>query len=127
MTILTADEIAHISKVLEKNIPKGYHQLVTEYVRQSVVSAVGNLLLMFFLLGIVISFITIVLKSYYEHHKNMIFEDYGDLTDAGAMIVGIGGFLSMILFIVVIFAFTSMFTEIEHAVAPNYYLIKSFL
>lgn len=122
-----ANEIAHISKVLEKNIPKGYHQLVTEYVRQSVVSAVGNLLLMFFLLGIVISFITIVLKSYYEHHENMIFEDYGDLTDAGAMIVGIGGFLSMILFIVVIFAFTSMFTEIEHAVAPNYYLIKSFL
>lgn len=37
------DTLIHIEHVLEKNIPKGYHEIVQEYVNQNIVTAVVSI------------------------------------------------------------------------------------
>lgn len=117
-----SNEIVHLSKVLEKQIPKGYHELVIEYVRQNIVNGVGNFLLALFLLGIVIAFIKVVIKNYLSGEEGFFFDEDHDETLALliCMIAAIGLSICAIAF------FKNSFTDLQHVVAPNYYL-KSFI
>jgi len=120
-----SNEIMHLSKVLEKQIPKGYHEIVTEYVRKSMVSGTYKVLeaiACIFLLYFIIKFL---LRSI--HNKDgFYYEDYEVSLPGVALFAGTV-FLGIILVVLFFTDLEGVATNFQHAVAPNYYLIKSFI
>jgi len=124
-----SSEIVHLSRILEKQIPKGYHEIATEYVRQNIVSAVSKTILVILLLMIVIIGTRILIEAYKNKSKSRLFSDshfYENeckLNSLGIALIIASGFC----LVFALFELPDIRTAIQHAVAPNYYLIKSFI
>lgn len=124
-----SNEIVHLSKILEKQIPKGYHELVIEYMRQNIVGAIYDLLVMAFCI-LAVYFIIRTIKNANQNKKDsMFFENYDDpdISMLGIIAVPVVVIIGIAMVITFIVAFLNIQTAIQHAVAPNYYLIKSFI
>lgn len=124
-----SNEIVHLSKVLEKQIPKGYHEIVAEYVRQNITGAIYDLLVMTFCI-LVVYFIIRTIKNANQNKKDsMFFENYDDpdISMLGIIAVPVVVIIGIAMVITFIVAFLNIRTAIQQAVAPNYYLIKSFI
>ncbi|WDT64723.1 hypothetical protein NV391_06910 [Companilactobacillus crustorum] len=124
-----SNEIVHLSKVLEKQIPKGYHEIVAEYVRQNITGAIYDLLVMAFCI-LVVYFIIRTIKNANQNKKDsMFFENYDDpdISMLGIIAVPVVVIIGIAVLIIFVSAFLDIRTAIQHAVAPNYYLIKSFI
>ena len=126
-----SNEIIHLSKVLEQQIPKGYHEIMAEYVRQNIAGAIYDLLTIAICITIVFLIVKTVLKSTNNKENSIFFEnDYStnpDINGLGFSAVIGAVIVSAIMLIVLVAAFLDIQTAIQHAVAPNYYLIKSFI
>lgn len=125
-----SNEIVHLSKVLEKQIPKGYHEIVTEYVRQNIASALYDLLAIVICLLVAYFIIRIAARAVQDKEGSVFFDSgYSepDLSSFGAVAVFGAVLVSIAILIIFIAAFLNVQTAIQHAVAPNYYLIKSFI
>lgn len=124
-----SNEIVHLSKVLEKQIPKGYHEIVAEYVRQNITGAIYDLLVMAFCI-LVVYFIIRTIKNANQNKKDsMFFENYDDpdISMLGIIAVPVVVIIGIAVLIIFVSAFLDIRTAIQQAVAPNYYLIKSFI
>ena len=124
-----SNEIVHLSKVLEKQIPKGYHEIVAEYVRQNITGAIYDLLVMVFCI-LVVYFIIRTIKNANQNKKDsMFFENYDDpdISMLGIIAVPVVVIIGIAVLIIFVSAFLDIRTAIQQAVAPNYYLIKSFI
>lgn len=126
-----SNEIVRLSKVLEKQIPKGYHELVIEYVRQNVVGAIYDLITIFLCLIIGYFIVKEVFKSYRNKETSLFFEPIRFngtsyvLNTIGDVALGVAIIVGIIITILFLCSFINVLTSIQHAVAPNYYLIKS--
>ncbi|MQS97028.1 hypothetical protein [Companilactobacillus halodurans] len=124
-----SNEIVHLSKVLEKQIPKGYHEIAAEYVRQNITGAIYDLLVMAFCI-LVVYFIIRTIKNANQNKKDsMFFENYDDpdISMLGIIAVPVVVIIGIAILIIFVSAFLDIRTAIQQAVAPNYYLIKSFI
>lgn len=124
-----SNEIVHLSKVLEKQIPKGYHEIVAEYVRQNITGAIYDLLVMAFCI-LAVYFIIRTIKNANQNKKDsMFFENYDDpdISMLGIIAVPVVVIIGIAILIIFVSAFLDIRTAIQQAVAPNYYLIKSFI
>lgn len=126
-----SNEIVRLSKILEKQIPKGYHEIVTEYVRQNIAGAIYDLLTIAICLLIVYFIARTAIKASKNKEDSLFFEK-NNWTDPYLNVIGMlatfaGGVICFVTLVVLIVAFLDIQTSIQHAVAPNYYLIKSFI
>lgn len=124
-----SNEIIRLSKILEKQIPKGYHELVIEYVRQNIVGSIYDLLVMAFCI-LTVYFIIRTIKNANQNKKDsMFFENYDDpdISMLGIIAVPVVVIIGIAMVITFIVAFLNIRTAIQQAAAPNYYLIKSFI
>lgn len=111
------DMIVHIERVLEKNIPTGYRQIVTEYVRQNMVPAViSGVLLIVLLIGLTYVIVqSIKLLNDYKIHGYYI--NMGTF----ALIY----FLAFLTLVIATLVDLTYFTKfIQRIVAPNWYIIN---
>lgn len=125
-----SNEIVHLSKILEKQIPKGYHEIVTEYMRQNIAGALYDLLTIAICLLVAYFVIKTAIKANQDKENSVFYEDgYSDpdLSGFGFLAVIIAAVICAAILIIFIAAFLDVQTAIQHAVAPNYYLIKSFI
>lgn len=121
-----SNEIVHLSKILEKQIPKGYHEIATEYVRQNIAGAIYDLLAMVLCILVVYFIIRTAIKAY-RNKKNSMFFEKNNWTDPDLNALGAAIVISFVTLFIFIGTFLDIQTAIQHAVAPNYYLIKSFI
>jgi len=129
-----ANEIAHISKILEKEIPKGYHQLVVEYVRQSI----AGVIIWSLVIGVCVTLAILLAKFWINSSKNkeksFVYDaeqwrstvEY-ELNLAGFVMAFLSAAFMVFVAITVSSSVGNIQTDIQQALAPNYYLIKSFL
>ncbi|MQS52159.1 hypothetical protein [Companilactobacillus mishanensis] len=136
-----SDELVTITKTLEHQIPKGYHEIVLEYVRQNIVSLIVQSIILILILILLISGITYFTHCW-RHPGNWLVTPemdietsrYGDkrhvdkqLTNDGVIYQLFGTIAIMISLAVIIILLAVMTSHIQHIVSPNYYLIKSFI
>lgn len=103
------DTLIHIEHVLEKNIPKGYHEIVQEYINQNVVTAVVSIVVLISVIALTV----FIIKKYcnlQEETKN----NY-ELLLFGYMIIAA---------LVCGYCFMSFVNALQHVVAPNWYLLQ---
>ena len=120
-----SNEIVHLSKVLEKQIPKGYHEIVTEYVRQNIVNGTYKVLeaiVCAFAFYLMIKFLLRLINN-----KDSFYYENSEVSLPGISLFAGIVFLGIVLFILFITDLEDAAGNIQHAVAPNYYLIKSFI
>lgn len=106
------DTLIHIEHVLEKNIPKGYHEIVQEYMNQNIVTAVVSIVAL-----IVIVILTVfIIKKYYS------------LTPTARYDNDTLFWLYMIFAIFAVSCFGVLLTvSVRHAVAPNWFILQKLL
>lgn len=126
-----SNEIVRLSKILEKQIPKGYHEIVMEYVRQNVVNIAYETTLLVVGIVILILSIKLLFKSFSDKENSALYY-LGRATYGGEsyQMSGLGIVVTIACFIslaVIVSLLITIPTAIQHAVAPNYYLIKSFI
>ncbi|WP_369833388.1 hypothetical protein AB8P52_04120 [Companilactobacillus pabuli] len=126
-----SNEITKLSKLLQKQIPKGYQELVTEYVRQNIAGAIYDLLAMVICVLAVYLIVKTVTHAV-NNKKESIFFEHGNWSDPDLSLTGIAStVLAIVTMVTVLIVFIAALLDIQqaiqYAVAPNYYLIKSFI
>lgn len=106
------DTLIHIEHVLEKNIPKGYHEVVQEYINQNIVAAIVSIIA---LIAVVILTVFII-KKYYSLSPKA--RDDNDIF-----------FWLYIIFAIcaVIYLGVWLTISVQRAVAPNWYILQRLL
>lgn len=120
-----SNEIVHLSKVLEKQIPKGYHEIVTEYVRQNIVNGIFDVLEAMVVIFVLYLLIKVFVRSI-NNKEGFYYYEYEISLSGIFMNVGVAT-LSIILVFAFFYDLEHAAGSIQHAVAPNYYLIRSFI
>lgn len=106
------DTLIHIEHVLEKNIPKGYHEIVQEYMNQNIVTAIVSIVAL-----IVVVLLTVfIVKKYYSLSEEIREDNY--------MLF----WLYIVFAIVAVLSFGAWLTvSAQHAVAPNWFILQQLL
>lgn len=112
------DTLIHIEHVLEKNIPKGYHEIVQEYVNKNIVS-IGFYFIDLVALALIAFFIVKWCKRYTEDTKH---DEEEKFWARGATIIAV------IFLIVGGFALLGcMLDATQRVVSPNWYILQKLL
>lgn len=112
------DTLIHIEHVLEKNIPKGYHEIVQEYVNQNMV-AIGFYFIDLVVLALVAFFIIKWCKRYTEDTK------HDEENKFWVRFVTI-----IVLFFLIVAGFNllgSMLDAAQRVVSPNWFILQKLL
>ena len=112
------DTLIHIEHVLEKNIPKGYHEIVQEYVNQNMV-AIGFYFIDLVALALLAFFIIKWCKRYTEDIK------YDEENKFWVRFVTI-----IVVFFLIIAGFSllsCMLNAAQRAVSPTWYILQKLL
>lgn len=106
------DTLIHIEHVLEKNIPKGYHEIVQEYVNQNIVKAAVSIIGL-----IVVVILTVfIVKKYFSLSQKARDNYETEIMVYIVVAVFICGFCSSMLV-----------GALEHVVAPNWFILQKLL
>lgn len=112
------DTLIHIEHVLEKNIPKGYHEIVQEYVNQNMV-ALGFYFIDLVALALIAFFIIKWCKRYTEDTRH---DEENKFWVRGVTIIAV-----VLLILVGFGLLSSMLDAAQRIVSPNWYILQRLL
>lgn len=112
------DTLIHIEQVLENNIPKGYHEIVREYVIQQAVATICSLIVLVALA--VLAFC--IIKWYKKYVKD---DEHTKDDKDGALWAAIIG-ITLIL-ILVFFIGRGLVSSLQRVLSPNWYILQQLL
>lgn len=123
-------ELAKLADQLSKAIPKGYAELVKEYayshLMKAILSGVAVLALVVILVFSIVGVIKYI-KYYIKNQENFTFEQkefHNTLQIVGTLV---GVLILTILIVTTVVACCNVASNLEHFVAPNYYMLKTII
>lgn len=123
-------ELAKLADQLSKAIPKGYTELVKEYAYSHLMKAIlSGVAVIALVIILVLSIVGVIkyIKYYTKNQESFTFEqkEFHSNLQIGGTVIGIFGLGFLIVSTVV--ACCNVASNLEHFVAPNYYMLKTII